>query len=79
MPHPLSLVRLLVAGVIVAAAAVIAGLQLRTTTALEGLATDKLLQRVSILDALAICFPADGELSVRTHQIRPRITPFLRR
>lgn len=56
-----------------AIAAVMAGLQLRTTKALDGLATDKLLQHVSVLDPLATCFPADGALSVRTRQIKAEI------
>ncbi len=68
-----NLVCLLVAGVIVAAAAVIAGLQLRSTTAPDGLATAKLSQHVSILDSLATCFPQDGALSGRTRQIKPGI------
>jgi hypothetical protein len=56
-----------------AIAAVIAGLQARTTAALDGLANDKLLQQVSVLDPLATCFPADGALAVRTRVIKPEI------
>ena len=51
--------------------AVIAALQQRTTTALDSLATDKLKARVSSLDPLATCYPADGALAVRTRVIKP--------